>query len=944
MRLESAAEAPAPAAPAPPAATPPADEPTEPPARTVSARDARGNLRKNLKNVDTDELLSELDAQMNRDIGPTMRVTPDEDMHTSSLGKPYVGQTLNVAFQRAQAAAINRISDELEARGIPSDEHLDRIQALKEREVERKALLDEDDGGIDFRFGGLGLTPKWARNIADNMRSAFFGEAGTIKPEYPDLAAAGQRAVGAAADASHIGQERVKWVTEGQKPEDVQNFTRQGILDRLQAIADRDPGTTDPRIQESIDKLQGQIPAGFTDSDAYKTLQDRYRRYVLNYTEPAAEQAGLPAHRFVDTPTGYMRLVANRDDAPYAEDVGGTGPRARQGTRQTSAANRAEGMGDYSTDLSDIVTRDALDKVTKARKNAFYQELLKTGDVVTDPTAPVPAGKARISFDDKGNVIDDPAEARINLDVDAKVARYAKNVNKALAPGGPTSLVGETWQTATSLGARAGLAFNPKALTTHVNTLMNSLGAIPEAARPMESLGRSIAGVVPGATTAGGLSDVLRIDRSTPEMRAMESRISAAGGLRPLHEGAGTDWPAEVADRLKKALQSKLGENAQYIDPHQILNDVDRRTRLGLGRKFQDAYVTRVGPVPAEGTPAGIRYDADMAEFINKRAGNYIPGNTGALLSWLQKSHLSLFAQMSTTRLTNAYRSLVGDAGLPAATLGQKFGDRAQVIARTVGGAAVGIYALDRMIAGRTPWQSAPGHVQDIPTTLGDSKHEVDVAGRTLYPLAASAATSGLGKAIQGDAKGAVTDAVNTALETATSHPAARFILGGIGVKPHMAREGGLESVGRPNLNEGKEVSGRLKDAAVAGVGVTQPFSDEQAPSNPGLGKVGKVLGYVAPPLTTQVTADPAAARSRLTEQDATAVLQDARQRIYRAAGDTAAQHQIIADVVQQFGDEHLRAKAAAGQLQHAIGLANHSAPPKALLRFEGQTGLPRTR
>lgn len=760
-------------------------------------------------------------------------------------------------------------------------DYMREIQASAAHRPPDKPTAALADKEVEYRHAGVGLNPETAKSVKDVVNSALYSPAAAIRESHPDLTAAGEAAISAPANARHIGQVQTKWVTEGVSPEAAEAFLPQLQLDRLNHMLKRDPSLAhEPAFVSNLNDLQKRVPQGFHETPEFKQMAERYRNTILSQTEPAAASAGLKPEQFADLPNGYARLVPSETnpEGAFADYVGGTGPKKGPATRLTTA-QKATGTGAYTNSLSETVTRDALDKIVKARHNEFYQQLLKEGTVMEDPRAAVPEGQSKVSFDDKGNVISDPSQAKITLQVPKDVAQYAAHVYKTLNETGPTTPAGVAAKSASRAAGGLALLANPAAATSHSLTLANTVGTVPEVGKPLNNL----VGVVPGGTTAKGAFDIATVDRTTPETRALEQRLSRIGALRPE-----MNHPTEGMGKVLKDLRAKLGPLGKILSPHEILfgeDGIDKRSRIALAEKYIQAADKRGIPV----TDAGLR------EFVVSKAGDYIKGNAGALVNHLQDSNMALFARMGVTRVTNAAKSAVGKSGLPEATRLQKAGDIASTLTRGIAGYGVGLTALNYYLSGHSPLSNEPGHMGDLEYKTDEKGKKHYVRGAILNPLVSTAMRAGGESIIRGDPAGVVKDATNTALGVATSHPLVRgAVEATTGRTPYIERDGTMMKTVPSELSSGDQVTGRLK-AAGRDMTAAGQFLGAGSEKNPGL-PGGKALSYLLPPITA--TASPGG-ESRLKAQSAKDWLDDRTMQVYRSAGDTEKQKQIIEQALQ---------------------------------------------
>lgn len=809
-----------------------------------------------------------------------------------------------------QKAVAEHLTEEREAPALPY-ETADAI-------VDRGLAPDE----VEYRHSGPGIAPATRKRVADVVGSMLHSPATAIRESHPDLTAAGEAALSAPANARHIGQVQTRWVTEGFKPEEAQAFYDQLVLDRITHEIENNPAIArDPAVLRNLNYYQSQIPRGFSESPAFKTMAERHSKIILAQTENAAAAAGLKPEQFASLPNGYVRLVGSKEGAPFAQSVGGTGPAPLTGTRLTTA-QKATAAGDYTSSYAEAVTADALDKIVKARRNEFYQQLLKDGQVMENPRATAPEGTVKRSFDDRGNVISDPSEARITLALPPDVAMYADHVSKELNPARPTTRAGVAAKSISRASGGLALLANPAAATSHSLTLASTLGTVPEVGKPLTNL----VGVVPGGATIKGAFDIAAVDRTDLATRSLESRLSRIGALRPEMDHPKAGFGKQLED-MRKA----LGPAGKLLSPHEILfgeDGIDKRSRIVLAQKYIKAAEARGIPV----TDSGLR------KFVVEHAGDYIRGNAGALVNHLQDSNLSLFARMGVTRVTNAAKSAVGHSGLPTRTVGERAADVAGTLTRGLAGYGVGLTALNYLLSGHSPLSNEPGHMGDLEYTTDERGNKHYIRGAVLNPLASTALRAGGESAIRGDALGVARDALNTAAGVVVSHPGTRAVLeAATGRQPYYGRDGAAIRTVPPELEGSDAVKARVLAGARDMTAAGKFIGDAGPEKNPGV-PAGKLLSYLAPPVTSVAKPD---GESRTAIRDTNDWLSDRTSQIYRAAGDPEKQQKIIdqsLEDVEKFneGNHGLRITRGmvAKQLRRAAAKANsESHRPSRLVR-----------
>lgn len=493
------------------------------------------------------------------------------------------------------------------------------------------------------------------------------------------------------------------------------------------------------------------------------------------------------------------------------------------------------------------------------------QRLRRIGPL--DARAPVPRGQTKIMFDDRANVIDDPAQAKITLQVPQSVSDYARHVWTELSRDEtPKSPGGRVMKTLDRAASTAALAVNPAAATTHISTLSNILGSTPTPGAPLKAL----AGLVPGGKTALGIADWASVDRNSPRVRQLEADLSSHGGLRPETRALN---PSE-ANALQGVIIAAKKTPLRNANPHEWLfgeNGVDKRVRLSLAQRFIDSETARTGKAPPI---------HEVASFVNKKAGNYIAGNAGTLVNALQRSKASLFARMATARLSNAGKMITGSTGMPGV------GNRIQGLLLGTPGYLLGLEVLNHLISGHSIASNQPGHHADLQYGTDEEGRPKYIRGSFMDPLSSTAMnrTGASSLLFDGSVRGAARDVENTALGVATSHPLTRAAFGaGVGKEPYITGSGDLKSVGHPSLDKGtSELKSRLGATASGLTSVGQSIAGTTG-GNEGMNpKVGKVLKFLGPSITSvgTPTENPGARERQSVEEN---WLKDRVSQIYRA-------------------------------------------------------------
>lgn len=582
----------------------------------------------------------------------------------------------------------------------------------------------------------------------------------------------------------------------------------------------------------------------FRDTPQFRNALAKYRTHVEQPIEADALAAGVLPAQMRRPASAYMRLVRGESAEEEAGTVG-AGQRSATETNRTGAAETATGSAEtYSSDLPTVLAAEAERRV-KAAKNRFVQALAaKYG------SNPATTETVTRLFNDRGDVVDSPSEATFKLHLPQDANDALTHIEQELNPPRTTTAAGRAARAARGAVGAAALIANPGAATSHIQTLAATVGGVPSG--PLSTLAK----MLPFAKTASGLRDIVSVDRTAPETRALESALRDQGALRP-RETPRALGDLSLTERMKAALAPTvarltaqgipLAQLNRALNPHEILfgeNGVDVRARLALAQKYVDAY---------QGANDGAEPPvADVARYVVKRAGNYVSGNSGALVNALQKSGLSMFARMGSARVVNAARSLTGQTDLP----GNALANRAGGLATGVLGGLIGLDALNYVLSGHHLTANQPGHHADV-------QYGTSPDGRPRYITAADPLTRtavnglGVGALADHDVRQAGRDVLNTGLGVATSDPLSRAALTAVGVAPRFDNKGNVQSTGKPLLSGPDEVKARTKQALLNLTGAGQAlFGDDT--KNRGLPDGARgVANFTLPQLVTEGSKHP---------------------------------------------------------------------------------------
>lgn len=506
-----------------------------------------------------------------------------------------------------------------------------------------------------------------------------------------------------------------------------------------------------------------------------------------------------------ENPTLKRYYASQADGArqgPLAKDAGYPGePQPARGNKVavSGSAKMATGSAQhYVTDLNRVVEFDARDKATKAGRNAVFQRVAEAGRRLEEGEAPA-FGKKVLAFNDAKGLVDANA-GTLRYEVSPEIHT---RVTEALSPKPEPSAGRRGLQTIANVATRAQIAGMPVEATSHANTLSSIVGAVPGEKGPLNHIIAAIPGV---GGKAAAIREMLRVDFAKPEIRALENRLADVGALRIETERGGA---------LNAAHHWLFGPEG-----------VDVRGRLVLARKYLKA------------NPKAT--DAELAEFVNGKLGNYISENAGALPNFMAKgSVLSPFARFQSARIPTAVKTTLGQSGLPTKSKAGKVADVAKTLYRGPVGHVTGAMVLSKLLAGQQ--NDEPGHALDVGTGLyavpggikrmtakeaeakyGDKASPIYIPAATLNPVAYTGLrATGLRSLIpklSPDAPAtsrvanAVRDQANVALGTAG--PLMRFIQGAItGTQPYLQSDNTLLRTAPRRFGAGTELRDQVVSA-----------------------------------------------------------------------------------------------------------------------------------
>lgn len=885
------------------------------------ARTPSGSTRDNLTKVKTDALLREWSAMKD-----AQSADPSTGVRVSSTwsdaGDVHTGRFRDDKRPRNRADYISRIEEELSDRGLSTRDMAKRTMALADADDAAKAAKDAAEQAEwealppEERFAGPGLPAKSRAVVQSYIRHAVVGPFEDIREKRPSLTSAAERTLASPGYARYFAGPMAKTALKGETQADLAGVMRQKTIDQLEAI---DKVAPDPQRQAEIARLYGTLPANFDQSPTFTRINGKLQP-LIDELEQAAPKAGVRSQR--NAANGYMHLESSVQPATRASVGAGAGPRT------ATAAKQASGLGtSYTEDPFEMLGADAADKFPKAARNDFYREVVKHGQPAR-LAAQVPPDKAAVFIDDGGNVLRSAAGAKFKVIVDPTVRDAVDHVEATMTAKPDKSIYGRANQSVANVAGSAAIMANPKVLLGHGGFVANVVGS--ETGGPLGALASLTAPA--GGRTALGLGRILAWDRQTPDHLDLERELVRAGGTRPIDPGA-TEGLAGAMQRIETAIKKKLGPLGPLFSVHDLLfgeNGLDIRGRTVLASDIRDAYKARTG--------ADMPW-SETAQYVNMRAGNYVKGNAGKLIDALQAARFSQFARMTSARIGTSVGQLTQGAvtgrGFLPGTPNQRALDIAIGLAKKIALPAAGLEGLNYLLSHHSTLGNAPGHAGDVQlgedNPSGPNKY---LNTRFTDPLAGTLAKTGVGALAQGDTKGAATDALNTGLGLASSHPLTHLGAAAFGVQPFVEREGGFRKIQTTHTGTAGALADRLRVGMTGLTNMGGAFSQDKTANPYGPSVAGRIASRLVPSVVSEGSTAHAATRG--VQLDAGAALEGWKERIRNHRGDPEAQAKDISDAeadAEQNGLNPRIRRAALLPYQHAINAGRSTGA----LRFERQ-------
>lgn len=694
---------------------------------------------------------------------------------------------------------------------------------------------------LQYRFGGPGVLPQTAENIADIQRSALTSPFSKATREYPRVAEKANQVGAARHYANWLATRGVQYANEGLTPEQVGQFYNRLVVDNLEAVNPESPALAFHRAQ---------YPAGVENEPWFKTALDNYQTNIESKIEPYAEQSGVAQAQMRRPSLGaYVKLLAVDPEtgAPYSGAGGSVPKNLSPRVLKTVSAQQATGSAlQYSVDPQAIVQSQA-EKIVKGARNQLIDVAKETGRPLEGKELPMP-GEGIIVREHSRPVQTADGETvsvltRQKYAVPKSVADAVAHVQKQLATGATTPYAQAKLP---RLMTGASLEFSPAAAPYHMASLTAKVGKVPgtgvldELPNALPILGQRAQGI---ARVVGG------VDFSEPADRAMEARLAKIGALRP-------------SDAERKTLLSRVpgvGRVTQGL--HDLLfgpQGVDVRTRIWLGKRFVAEH------------PGAT--DDQIRKFVTDLAGNYVRENSGDLVNGLQDLGATAYARFAVPSIKTGITQNIGISGL---------GNRPSLVARQLvrgaAGTLVGIELLNRALSGHGPESNNAGHRFDIDVTP-----EANAARRALgqpagnKPVYAklSALDPGLSRAMRATGLDALgnggsgADAARQMFNTdalGLLSPAARFATTAFsGYQPYIARGGPIPAA-QPVAPGQSQLMANLRGAAAGTAGTMEAaFGGGGSPQSQPFGKVSTAMNLMFPQLFTSGSGlSPAEAQAR---------------------------------------------------------------------------------
>lgn len=511
---------------------------------------------------------------------------------------------------------------------------------------------------------------------------------------------------------------------------------------RLRAEAD-DHDETVRRLTKEADKIRPLVPSAIEKAPWFQKALQRHKDLVQPFGEEAAAKAGVNPASFRQPPLGaYQRLIpADRLSEPLikraqsiaANEPGATTPRkgltraligqkrsvlsssptgteepkqgpvdtqreepappvaSNIGAKQSGSAHKVTGGRNYSTDYLDNVAYDASDKVSKAAANSVFEAVAQDAaagkdgmyELAADKNAP--PGMRVVAFNDSKQLIDPPPSSP---DMNARIRRFAVPpavadvLDRYRAPQPVQGVAARTLSRGLGGVTRAVLT-NPIIAGTHTMTIASSVGT----GIPAKSKTLGLTTALPGVKVGSTLVRMKGVDFDDPQTSARLRRLAFNGTLR-----------------------SAAGKGGGIVNVgHQFLfgaSGADTRGRV-IASEDVEAALRKAGITPDDPRFAGLE-----RKYVLEHVGNYVSGNQGTAVKWLQDSGIAPFIAINRAKLGVSLKSLVGADG----TIDPSAGRRLGIGLRGIIGTAAALAAASWMLSGHTPDENAPGHEGDMAT------------------------------------------------------------------------------------------------------------------------------------------------------------------------------------------------------------------------------------
>lgn len=481
---------------------------------------------------------------------------------------------------------------------------------------------------------------------------------------------------------------------------------------------------------------------GIEHTPDYQTYVARYRDVMEPEYTRVATASGLTADKFRAVKPGsvYIPLPA---DIEASAPVSVVRPATRSlGTKQSSAVRVATGgANSYVLDAQHAAEQFLPERSRVAGENELWQAVRARGRAMTGKGDNLEPGETQIAFNDKHQLTSPESEdATHYVALPERVAdgvqQYVNRTREMATP--PAGTVGKAYATTKKLLTKGAVAINPAVTLTHGGNIASTVNMLPGVG--VADIGRTLASAVPFGNTLTGLGEMMNADLTDAANTKALLGASRYGGLRPL-----------------EADPEALGlKNAQ----HKALfgqNGADPRGRAIAIQRYRQA------------NPSAS--DADVAQFLNKTFGAYVPANQPAGVYAGQRTGLTTFAPAGFAFTSSAVKRLGGQSGVGG------IGAATRTFAKSVVAPVVGIAAANYALSGHSPLANDEGHRGDIDLgSKDDQGRERYLKSSYAFPLLNRAAnTTGIRPLIEGQgATGAYAGVANEALSQ-------------VGVVPRMA-------------------------------------------------------------------------------------------------------------------------------------------------------------